>query len=39
MRVNPYLNFNGTCKEAFEFYEKVFQYKIGHPRAVDSTFP
>jgi PhnB protein len=30
MRVNPYLNFRGDCKEAFEFYEKVFQSKIGH---------
>ena len=23
MTLNPYLNFNGTCKEAFEFYQKV----------------
>jgi PhnB protein len=23
MQVNPYLNFNGNCKEAFAFYEKV----------------
>jgi PhnB protein len=30
MRVNPYLNFNGNCKEAFEFYEKVFKTKIVH---------
>jgi uncharacterized glyoxalase superfamily protein PhnB len=30
MRVNPYLNFNGNGKEAFEFYEKVFKTKIGH---------
>ena len=30
MRVNPYLNFNGNCKEAFEFYEKVFKTKMAH---------
>lgn len=30
MRVNPYLNFNGNCKEAFEFYAKVFQSTIAH---------
>ena len=30
MRVNPYLNFKGDCKEAFEFYAKVFKSKIGH---------
>ena len=24
MRVNPYLNFNGTCKDAFAFYERLF---------------
>ena len=23
MNINPHLNFNGQCKEAFEFYEKV----------------
>ncbi|MCK9334927.1 MAG: VOC family protein, partial [Candidatus Cloacimonetes bacterium] len=22
--INPYLNFNGTCLEAFEFYKSVF---------------
>ena len=30
MRVNPYLNFNGNCKEAFELYEKVFKSKPAH---------
>jgi uncharacterized glyoxalase superfamily protein PhnB len=30
MRVNPSLNFNGNGKEAFGFYEKVFESKIGH---------
>jgi len=28
MHVNPYLTFNGNCKEAFEFYEKAFGTKI-----------
>ncbi len=23
-RINPYLNFNGTCEEAFNFYKKAF---------------
>ena len=25
MKLNPYLNFDGTCEEAFNFYKKVFQ--------------
>ncbi len=25
MTLNPYLNFDGTCEEAFNFYKKVFQ--------------
>lgn len=28
MQVNPYLNFNGDCKEAFSFYEKVLGGRI-----------
>ncbi len=28
MNINPHLNFNGQCKEAFEFYEKVLGGKI-----------
>jgi PhnB protein len=28
MQVNPYLNFNGNCKEAFELYAKVLGGKI-----------
>jgi PhnB protein len=28
MRVNPYLNFNGDCAEAFKFYEKCLKGKI-----------
>jgi len=28
MKLNPYLNFNGQCKAAFEFYEKCLGGKI-----------
>ena len=28
MKINPYLNFNGQCKEAFKFYEQVLGGKI-----------
>jgi PhnB protein len=28
MQVHPYLNFNGNCKEAFQFYEKALGGKI-----------
>ncbi len=28
MEVNPYLNFNGNCEEAFKFYEKHLGGKI-----------
>lgn len=28
MNINPHLNFNGQCQEAFEFYEKVLGGKI-----------
>ena len=28
MRLNPYLNFNGQCEEAFKFYEKCLSGKI-----------
>ena len=24
MKINPYLNFNGTCEEAFNFYKSIF---------------
>jgi PhnB protein len=27
MKLNPYLNFNGNCEEAFQFYVKVFGSK------------
>ena len=28
MQLNPYLNFNGNCEEAFKFYEQVLKGKI-----------
>jgi PhnB protein len=28
MEVNPYLNFNGNCEEAFKFYEQCLSGKI-----------
>jgi PhnB protein len=28
MQINPYLSFNGTCEEAFKFYEKTLGGKI-----------
>lgn len=28
MKIYPYLNFDGNCKEAFEFYAKVFGGRI-----------
>jgi PhnB protein len=28
MQIQPYLNFNGNCKEAFEFYAQVLKGKI-----------
>jgi PhnB protein len=28
MQINPYLNFNGQCEEAFKFYERVLGGKI-----------
>lgn len=30
MFITPYLNFDGTCREAFEFYARTFKAKIGH---------
>lgn len=28
--INPYLNFNGNCEEAFEFYKSVFGGEFSH---------
>jgi len=28
MKINPYLNFNGNCREAFEFYAKALGCKV-----------
>lgn len=45
MTVSPYLVFNGNCKEAFEFYEKVLSGKIefiqtfGESPAADHVAP
>src|SRR5262245_54062309 len=45
MKLNPYLNFNGQCKEAFEFYAKVLGGKIegmmtwGESPAAEHTAP
>lgn len=30
MLLTAYLNFDGTCREAFEFYARAFKAKIGH---------
>lgn len=30
MKINPYLNFNGNCQEAFQFYAKVLHGKDLH---------
>ena len=30
MKFNPYLNFNGNCEEAFQFYENVLGGKIAY---------
>jgi hypothetical protein len=32
--MNTYVNFAGTCAEAFRFYEKHLGGKIGHARIV-----
>ena len=44
MQIQPYLNFNGNCKEAFEFYAQVLKGKIdmmmnhaGSPRSADCS--
>jgi PhnB protein len=29
MRVSPYLNFQGQCEEAFQFYERCFSGQLG----------
>ena len=30
MSINAYLNFNGNCREAFEFYQSVFGGEFNH---------
>lgn len=45
MKINPYLAFDGRCREAFEFYERtfggqiVFMQKIGDSPMASSTPP
>ena len=29
MQMNPYLSFDGTCEEAFKFYERCFGGQVG----------
>ena|SRR5436190_19550481 len=37
MKLNPYLNFDGQCREAFEFYEKVFGGKISFIQTIGES--
>ena len=37
MKLNPYLAFNGQCREAFEFYEKALDGKIAFIQTIGET--
>src|SRR6476620_231194 len=37
MKLNPYLAFNGQCREAFEFYEKALGGKIAFIQTIGET--
>jgi PhnB protein len=37
MQVNPYLNFDGCCEEAFRFYEKILGGKIEEIHTFESS--
>ena len=37
MRLNPYLAFDGRCREAFEFYEKTFGGKIAFIQTIGES--
>lgn len=37
MQLNPYLMFDGRCEEAFRFYEKAFNAKIGEMMTFDNS--
>jgi PhnB protein len=37
MKLSPYLNFNGTCESAFEFYAKVFDGELSEISRYDGA--
>ena len=37
MKLNPYLAFDGTCREAFEFYEKALSGKIAFLQTIGES--
>jgi PhnB protein len=37
MKLNPYLNFDGRCREAFAFYEKALGGKIIFIQTIDES--
>jgi PhnB protein len=37
MRLNPYLSFDGRCREAFEFYEKALAGRITFMRTIGES--
>jgi PhnB protein len=37
MKLNPYLAFDGRCREAFEFYEKAFGGKISFIQTIGES--
>jgi PhnB protein len=37
MKLNPYLAFDGRCREAFEFYEKTFGGKIAFIQTIGES--
>ncbi len=39
LKINPYLNFNGTTEEAFNFYKSVFGGEFQHVTALWRKFP
>lgn len=37
MKLNPYLSFDGRCREAFEFYEKTLSGKISFMQTIGES--
>jgi PhnB protein len=37
MKLNPYLSFDGECREAFQFYEKAFGGKIAFIQTIGES--